>query len=400
MILHIIAFIIILFLVAFIYIRLKYRFWALQPVAHFYDVYYWFVDSGIIMEELPPKNKFYNPIIKTVLFEDVNEINLTKFAHFIHLNYIFNKTYKENKFSPKLQNISPYFEGHNTKCFWTSYLKPQLLQDIKSNEIIEDVKLISTITSRPLHVTILKDGMPNINIDVYYVDYLCVHKENRKSGIAQQMIQTHEYNQRHSNKSIKVSLFKREEDLTGIIPLCIYDTYGFDIFKWKKPDDFPATLKFLLCDKQNMYYLMDFIRTNQHLFDIQIIPEISNIIALIESGNIFVYMLMEDTNILAAYFFRKTCVYVKHGEEVLSCFASINATAPLKIFTHGFKIAFWKIKEKFDDYKYLVVEKISHNDSIIQNLIIKTHPVISKTAYFFYNFAYHTFDSNRTFIIN
>ena len=55
---------------------------------------------------------------------------------------------------------------------------------------------------------------------------------------------------------------------------------------------------------------------------------------------------------------------------------------------------------KFDDYKYLVVEKISHNDSIIQNLIIKTHPVISKTAYFFYNFAYHTFDSNRTFIIN
>ena len=400
MILYIIAFIIILFVLAFIYIRLKYRFWALQPVAHFYDVYYWFVDSGVIMEELPKKNKFFQPLAKTITFEDVNKVNLTKFMHFIHLNYIFNKEYKENKFTPKQDNISPYFEGHNTTCFWTLYYEPQLYQDSKTNDIVEDTKIISAITSRPLHLEISKKGDLPLKMDVYYVDYLCVDKMHRKKGIAQEMIQTHEYNQRHTNKSIKVSLFKREDELTGIIPLCIYDTYGFNLFKWRKPQDFPATMKFLLCDKQNMYYLMDFIKINRNLFDIQIMPEISNLIALIDSDNIFIYMLMEDTNIISVYFFRKTCTFVKSGEEVLSCFASINASASLKVFIHGFKIAFWKIKEKWDEYKYLVVEKISHNDKIINDLIIKTHPIISKTAYFFYNFAYHTFEPDRVFIIN
>jgi len=384
----------------FIYIRLKYRFWALQPVAHFYDVYYWFVDYGIIMIELPTKNKFYQPLVKTITFEDVKEHDLTKFVNFIHVNYIFNKEYKENKFTPKPKNIAPYFEGHNTTCFWSVYYDTRLLQDSKTNDIIEDTKIISTITSRPLHVEIIRDKNPSTLFDVYYVDYLCVAKSHRKQGIAQQMIQTHEYNQRHSNEAINVCLFKREDDLTGIIPLCIYDTYGFDIFKWRKPDDFPATMKFLLCDKQNMYYLTDFIKINKNLFDIHILPEISNIIALINSENIFIYMLLEETNILSVYFFRKTCTFVSSGEEVLSCFASINASADAKVFIHGFKIAFWKIKEKQDSYKYLVVEKISHNNKIIDNLIIKTHPVISKTAYFFYNFAYHTFEAERVLIIN
>ena len=75
-----------LYVIAFIYIRLKYRFWALQPVAHFYDIYYWFIDYGIIRIELPEKNKFYQPLVKTISYEDVAEHNLTKFINFIHLN--------------------------------------------------------------------------------------------------------------------------------------------------------------------------------------------------------------------------------------------------------------------------------------------------------------------------
>ena len=31
------------------------------------------------------------------------------------------------------------------------------------------------------------------------------------------------------NKNIVVSLFKREDELTGIVPLCVYSTYGFPV---------------------------------------------------------------------------------------------------------------------------------------------------------------------------
>jgi hypothetical protein len=86
-------------------------------------------------------------------------------------------------------------------------------------------------------------------------------------------------------------------------------------------------------------------------------------------------------------------------------------------FIQGFKVALWSIieekeKENRKDKKkrqekesgkfgYLVVEDISDNHYIIENIKIKTHPiVVSPTAYFFYNFAYSPFKSNQILIIN
>ena len=53
----------ILFLVLLIiamYIKIKYRFWTLQPVYHVYDFHYFFYRYGVIMKELPEKNKYCN----------------------------------------------------------------------------------------------------------------------------------------------------------------------------------------------------------------------------------------------------------------------------------------------------------------------------------------------------
>jgi len=85
--------------------------------------------------------------------------------------------------------------------------------------------------------------------------------------------------------------------------------------------------------------------------------------------------------------------------EVLACFASIS-NCDNNIFTQGFKISFWKIaNENF--FGYSAIENISHNNIIIDNIILKTKPsIISPTAYFFYNFAYPTFQSNKVLVIN
>ena len=395
MILYILLFFVTLVILFFAYIRIKYRFWAMQPVFHFYDIYYWFVDKGVIEEELPEKNKYFNPQIKTIPYTDVNEEQLTSFLDVIHSHYIANKEYKNNKFTPSKENVTSYFIGHNAPCYWTFYYEKLLQQNTSSTDIIENEKLISIMTGRPLHVEIFKS---NITMDVYYIDYLCVDQGYRKKGVAPQMIQTHEYNQRHSNKNILVSLFKREDDLTGIIPLCAYDSYGYGTQKWLPPQELSAEYVFLLCDQQNIHYLVDFIKSCKTGFDIFIMSDIGNLMELVKTQNIFVYMLMRDDTILAAYFFRKTCTYVTEGEEVLSCFGSLNKCPQEKVFIHAFKIAFYKIKEKYTEYQYLIVENISSNEKVIKNLNMKTPALISKTAYFFYNFAYHTFDSDKTFI--
>ena len=145
------ALIVLLLIVFFLYIRIKFRFWALQPVFHFYDLYYWIANVGIIQKELPSKNRYTNfKNIKTISYDILSEQNIKDFVWLVQLNYLRNN---ENKFSPQKDNIIPYFKGHNHKSFWSFYYEPTLLLDSKTNTTISNDKLIAVITGRPLHVT-------------------------------------------------------------------------------------------------------------------------------------------------------------------------------------------------------------------------------------------------------
>ena len=395
---YILFFSVLILFIIYIYIRIKYGFWFSQPVFHVYDFLYIFNPPGIIQHRLPEKNKYTNfKNIDTILFDELTELKQKRFVKFITANYLQNR---DNIFSPKSENIIPYFKGHNTKSFITFYKEDNVMVDLKKGTMIEDKKIIGIMTSRPIHI-VMNNSDTNAIFDAYYVDYLCVDKNYRKKGIAPQIIQTHEYNQRHLNKNIVVSLFKREDELTGIVPLCVYTTYGFSVDKWVKPHDLDAAYKIVEINAQNVHFLFDFIKDNDRQFDIVINIEVTNIIQLINSKNIFIYVIILHDKIISAYFYRKSCTFVEKNMEVLSCFASINIfNNDPNIFIQGFKISFWKIAaENF--FGFSAIEEISHNHIIIDNLKIKTNPlVISPTAYFFYNFAYPTFSSDKVLIIN
>ncbi len=383
----------------YIYIRLKYGFWAVQPVFHVYDFLYMFNPPGIICKMLPEKNKYTNfKNVDTTVFSELSELKKTRLVNFIRSNYLQNK---ENVFSPKSENIIPYFTGHNTKSFISFYNEDNVMMDVKNGTLISDKKIIGLMTTRPIHIVMnnLNSNSKEVKFDAYYVDYLCVDKMYRKKGIAPQVIQTHEYNQRHLNKNIAVSLFKREDELTGIVPLCVYSTYGFSVDKWNKPTDLHPSYKLLEINPQNYHFLLDFIKKNSTQFDIVINTEVTNITELIKTKNIFIYTIMLEDEIISAYFFRKTCTFIEKNMEVLSCHASIKECDD-NIFIQGFKISFWKIAAE-NYFGFAAIEEISHNNIIIENLKIKTQPlIVSPTAYFFYNFAYPTFHSNKVLILN
>jgi hypothetical protein len=395
---YILCFVVAIVFTIYIYIRYKYGFWVLQPVFHIYDFGYYLNAPGIIDDSLPKKNKYTNfKNIDTMLIKNITSIQKNRFNNLIKLNYLRNK---DNIFSPQLDNIFPYFIGHNDKSFMTFYYEDTHMIDTKTGNMVTDREIIGAITSRPLKIVINNDkNNKNTNFVAYYVDYLCVNKLHRKKGIAPQLIQTHNYNQRHMNKNIVVSLFKREDELTGIVPLCVYLTYGFPVDKWTKPIDLSGEYKLLEINQQNIRYLYDFIKMNSDKFDIIITSEITNILELIKTKNIYLYVILCDENILCCYFFRKSCVQIEKGLEVLSCFASI-CDCDTDIFIQGFKISFWKIAAE-NYFGFAAIENISHNNIIINNIMIKTKPQIkSPTAYFLYNFAYPTFKPEKVLIIN
>jgi len=348
----------------------------------------------------------------------VKEYQFAKFLNLVRGHFLRND---ENEFLPHQCNIMPYFKGHNSPCFFSFYWEKVLLQDSLSSSV-EDRKLIGCITSRPLHVKI-NNGNKDAFFDAHYMDYLCVDKHSRKKGIAAQIIQTHEYNQCHVANQIQIGLFKREDSLIGIVPLTVYPTYGFSMRKWNTLTNLPADIILLECNQQNLYYLHDFVKRHSSMFDISIMPEFTNIVELVKTRNIYIYMILKDDEVMSAYFFRKSCVYIRKDEQALTCFASINGGLKNDLFVHGYKVALWSIRNRIEstknnlnvnrakkhkkcvtfetNYNFAVVENISHNDVIIKNLMLKTHPeIISPTAYFFYNFVYSSFKPKRVFILN
>ena len=393
---YILFFVTLIIFIIFVYIRLKFKFWAIQPVFHIYDVGYMIKPPGIIDEYLPEKNKYTNfTNIDTVVYSEMTNLQKQYFINLIKLHYLQNK---DNIFLPTIENTLPYFKSHNKKSFVSMYSEDVFMMDTKTNNTITDKKVIGTITSRPVYIVINNDKQKG-KFMAYYVDYLCVDSHHRKKGIAPQLIQTHHYNQRHLNKNIVVSLFKREDELTGIIPLCVYSTYGFRVTTWTKPHELSAPYKLLEINSQNFRYLFDFINNCGKKFDIVINTEFTNIIGLIKTKNIFIYVLMVDDVICSCYFFRKSCIQIEKGMEVLSCFASV-CNCDKNVFVQGFKISFWKISaENF--FGFSAIEDISDNNIIIENIKLKTKvEIVSPTAYFFYNFGYPTFNSNKVLIIN
>ena len=392
---YILFFTTIFILGVWIYIRLKFGFWALQPVFHIYDVGYMIKAPGIINEEPPEKNKYTNfKNIETLLISDLTHLQKQRFVNLIKANYLQNK---DNIYNPQVENVLPYLRDHNDKTFVSFYTEDNHCIDLKKGTTIVVPKVVGVMTTRPVHI-IINNGNKDASFDAYYVDYLCVDIMHRKKGIAPQLIQTHHYNQRLLNKNIVVSLFKREDELTGIVPMCIYSTYGFPVTTWVKPSNLSSEYKLLEINPQNFHFLIDFMREQERKFDIVICVEVSNILELIKTKNLFIYVVLCEDTILCAYFFRKTCIQVEKNMEVLTCFASIS-NCDENVFIQGFKISFWKIaSEHF--FGFAAIENISHNNIIIDNIILKTKPlVISPTAFYFYNFAYPTFPPNQVLVI-
>jgi hypothetical protein len=359
------------------------------PVFHEYDWKYKLYPPGIIHHNLPEKDKYTNfKNIKTRVYSELSDLSIQQFLHFVKL------TPGPHTFMPKVNNITPYFIGHNAKTFITVYNEETVLIDKNQNSPIRDSKIIGAITSRPIYIRI-NNGDAEAVFDAYYIDHL--HFENK--AILPELLKTHVYNQCHINHKVSVNVFKQQGQLlTGIVPLCKYKIYEFSVDKWTKPIDLDSTYNIVEINSQNIYLLYEFIKENSGKFDIVINSHVSNIVELIKSNNWFIYTVVSHDEMICAYFFKKTCLFKNKELEILSLTGSIK-NCENDVFIRAFKICFWKIAA--ENYMgYAMIENVSHNNIIIDNLCLKTKPqLITDIAYYFYNFAYNPFHSNKVFML-
>ena len=159
-----------------LYIKIKYKFWSIQPVFHYYNLLYWIKPVGLIKKDLPSINKYCNFLnITTTEFAERKDNELNNIIKLIQTYYYRNIN---NNYIPPLSSFTSHFIGNNGKTFISTYYSFQ------SKNIPE---LIATLSSKPLNVILFND----LKFSIYYVDNLCVHKQYRNKEIAPQIIQTH-----------------------------------------------------------------------------------------------------------------------------------------------------------------------------------------------------------------
>ena len=73
----------------YFFIKIKFGFWAYQPVFHIYNLTYYFFPPGIINHKFPEKNKYTN--FKNIKTKNVSELSIFKkqqITQFIQKNYL------------------------------------------------------------------------------------------------------------------------------------------------------------------------------------------------------------------------------------------------------------------------------------------------------------------------
>lgn len=384
---YIICILIILYIIFYVYQKLKYRFWSTQPVYHYYDFYYKLYDNKLICENgfsnsskwLQKMNKYidnYNCIVKPLIYNSKQQVKeyekifekkeniqaeneLIKYfsnKNIEILHNIVSKNYlkdKYNNYEPFYSSLYCYFKNHIKQTYIGLYqIKKPLFQiNDREKKIIPYTENISVITSRPLiyHIkNINKDGEQVFyeNIEhLHYVDYLTTQKKYRKKKITPKLICTFANKVEQIEKKPSIFLFKREDSKSGIIPFVSFNSIIFDLNNIIKNIDLYIQRKIVLNEERNILLKKYFNNVNQiksenisNIIDFihlncpkhYIHSDYSNIKELINQKIIHIYCLNETPNIYSEIrglilFRNNETTFNENGEKkhIFECFGSL-----------------------------------------------------------------------------
>lgn len=380
---------IVFFIICYTIIKWKYGFWMRQPVYHIYNIPYYFTSDQIIDKSLPEKNKYVQLInIHTKFMGTLHEYEWHSFVVFLQKYFLREK---HNKYNPRLENIVPYFKNSKSLCSFY-YETIQYKNETDGSIVVNDQNIIGVMTSRPVFSIINNKSLP-----IYYVDYLCVSPKHRNTGIASSLIQTHHYNQRRLNSPIHVSLFKRDHDMTWIVPLTYYNTYLYSMDGYNVDVRLHARYKILVATPSNISKINVFISTNRSKFDVCIYEGEETIVEQINTNNMLIYAIVNaDINdIISVYLFKNPKVTISE-KNVVTCIGSVCGDISDDVFYFGFV----KILQQIPiENKIIAIEDISDNINIISNEANPPSIYSTPTAYFLYNYICSPVNTRKCLII-
>jgi len=389
------------FLVLFAYIKIRYPFWNNQPVFHTYDYWrYFYSVPYIIYKYRPVKTKYCDfHQIETVPYSECSQHTKQNLVNLLQCYYIPSEKILHTITETEIDTI---LTGTNAPCY-VSVFQEKIIQNKGEHEtsIIVSQEPTGCVTSRPYKLfyrPTLTEKVYTSDL-LYFIDYLCVKREQDAKKFNRMLLQTHEYNQRIKNSDVLVSLIKKEIDLfEGVIPVVKYNTSTYYL-PVLHPISLPPDCELIKIESTNIHILTDYLYNMTHnnydnvenMFDMCVLQDTAYYLSQINAGIQHIYCLRHKERVYGIYFFKNTYTEYEDIEgKVLMFSMSIKNISDNNVYYSGFINSMCKIiNEKQNQYKMLMIENISHNNHITSLWELYNKPIfVNKTAYYLYNFIY------------
>jgi hypothetical protein len=395
-------------LIIFIYIKLRYPFWNLQPAFHSYDFWRYYTRLPFIIQPgYPLKTKYVDTKVRTRPFLDISNDDTSKMADLLQCYYI-----SSDKMLTLTDASNIYIEltGQSHPSFVSFYEEDHyvLSPSIETGEITltNSPDKIGCMSSRAIRLYIWDKWGKIHDHYAYYWDHICVHRDFESKHLARNIIQSHERYQRIHNPDIPISFFKKEINLCeGIVPLVKYKLYTFPLHRITPP---PLPDKFHIARivQENVDLLSDLLYRIVHQetvsqaeftrisFGFCAFPEMSVLDSLIRSGALYVYVLRKHKHPYGYFFFKNTRTSLDTIDDgnVLDCIGCITniqgnvQDAQATLFA-AFLCALYDIQQNVSiSFKVLVMHILGHNHILLERWRWKYAPLfINDAAYYLYN---------------
>jgi len=397
--------IILILVVRYLYICIKYPFWAHMPVYHTYDYHNFFSRTSREMQLFPYKNKFSNAIqIKTISYYELNDTYIKYFAELLQCFYI---PADDILYTLVEKDVKSRFSGHFDTPFLSFYNEKNYVSTGKSSE--KQFDILSTnveiqlfpepkgcIASYPVHTFY---HPMNEYRSANYLTYISVDRAYKSQNISRNLISTHDYNVRRYNPDVRIGLLKKDVGISeGVVPLLTFSTGLFQINVSKTKQ---RVRNIVQVYRQNWDIMMDTLHglfKPNVLYDFVVAIDIGAIKSRIDGEILFVYAFCEQGNVLAMYFIEDAHTHYEQGaKKSLRLVASINNGLSESLFFQGFLECLRKLQKRNLDFKMLLIDDIGHNEQLMMQL----EPVEKTTgAYYFINWMFpHKVMREKTFIM-
>lgn len=382
---------IIILISIFVYIKLSFPFWNIQPVYHSYDFWRRLYMYPFIIHptfRITHTNKFHDlQNVEIIPFVDATNENKQTF---INLLQCFLLPSENSIFVFNYENLETYFGGHMFSSFISFYKEEYNKTDI------------ACISSRSGELFVKISNENCIPIPIYYIDFLCIKRDLDYKKISRILLQTHIYKQqilqhieniqnKCSQTIIMISIFRREKELlNGIIPLILFKTIFYKISNFNQITiPFPEHVLLINITPTNLDIFIDFLEEckNSKRFSVFLRTDISNLIGMIKSGLLYVYCLKYFDIIYGVYVFRDTRSNYDDFGSILQLVVSINNCSSQELFINGFFHSMNEIVKKMPVYQIIMIDEISDNSIILRTYeqIYKQKIVEYLSAYYLYN---------------